>query len=336
MNNPKVSIIIPVYNTGEYLYECIYSVLNQSLKEIEIIIINDGSTDNSGEICEYFARIDSRIKVIHNDNRGVSASRNLGISLSNGKYTCFIDSDDFIDINMLEKLYKKAELYECDMVYCDLTIKYPNFNINDTISSLEKSVLLEKDNISPDVLMEIAGSMCRGIYKRELLIINNILCPTNLKLSEDRVFNLNFMGSCQTLFYLKEPLYYQNVRETSVTHKYFDNMWDMVKQSRKCILGIINEKWSNKEEIRSIYNNQFYNGMIGAINNELHVDNKISIIKKYLKVKKIINDPVSKLIINNKRFPLIVKHFIYNNTIILFILIKFKKIIQSIRRELHV
>ena len=114
----KVSVIIPVYNVENYIRQCLDSVINQTLKDIEIICIDDGSTDDSGVILDEYASKDSRIKVIHNSNQGAGPSRNLGIQMSCGKYLSILDSDDIFDLKMLELLFNKAELTNADITIC--------------------------------------------------------------------------------------------------------------------------------------------------------------------------------------------------------------------------
>lgn len=113
---PKVSVIIPVYNVEKYLRQCMDSVIGQTLKDIEIICVNDGSTDNSGKILDEYAKKDKRIKVIHQDNKGLGAARNVGINLATSTYLYFVDSDDWIDKTCLEKLYQR--IFECDADLC--------------------------------------------------------------------------------------------------------------------------------------------------------------------------------------------------------------------------
>lgn len=116
---PKLSIIVPIYNVEKYLPRCIESILNQTFREFELILINDGSTDNCKEICEKYKKIDSRIIVVNKKNGGVSSARNFGIDISRGEYIGFVDPDDFIDANMYEILFNTANSYNSDMVICD-------------------------------------------------------------------------------------------------------------------------------------------------------------------------------------------------------------------------
>lgn len=115
MNNPKISIIVPVYNVEKYLSKCLNSLINQTLAELEILCVNDGSTDNSAKILADFAKMDSRIKVFFQENSGQSAARNLAIERATGEYLGFVDSDDWVDLDYFEKLYNTAKKYDCDI-----------------------------------------------------------------------------------------------------------------------------------------------------------------------------------------------------------------------------
>ena len=115
MNSPKISIIVPVYNVEQYLENCINSVLNQSFRNFQLILVDDGSKDSSGEICDRFVLKDSRVKVIHKPNAGVSAARNAGIDIATGQFICFIDSDDWIESEYLQKIVD--EIYDFDILF---------------------------------------------------------------------------------------------------------------------------------------------------------------------------------------------------------------------------
>lgn len=134
----KISIIVPVYNTGIYLKKCINSLLNQTLRDIEIVLIDDGSTDESRDICDEYAKKDDRISVIHKRNEDVSIARNIGIKKSKGKYIGFIDSDDWIESNMYQNMYKYIKDYDVDIVFCDAVTVY-----DDKQSEIDSFTLLE-------------------------------------------------------------------------------------------------------------------------------------------------------------------------------------------------
>ena len=122
----KISIVVPVYNVENYIEECINSIINQTYKNLEIILVDDGSTDSSGKICDKFAKNDDRIKVIHKKNEGLGKTRNVRILESTGDYLFFVDSDDFIDLNTIEKLYNRSNNGTMDLVICDYYKYYNN------------------------------------------------------------------------------------------------------------------------------------------------------------------------------------------------------------------
>lgn len=126
MNNIKVSVIVPVYNVEKYLERCLDTLTNQTLKEIEIICVNDGSTDNSAKILEDFALKDNRIKIINQPNGGLSVARNTGMDVAIGEYIGFVDSDDWVDLDFYEKLYNSAKNNDCDIAVADFLRKHPN------------------------------------------------------------------------------------------------------------------------------------------------------------------------------------------------------------------
>ena len=117
---PEISVIVPVYNCEKYLEKCINSILSQTFDDLELILINDGSSDNSGKVCDYFKETDSRIKVIHQKNMGVSVARNVGLDISNGKYIGFIDGDDYIESDMYEFLYNNIKKNEAEVAICGI------------------------------------------------------------------------------------------------------------------------------------------------------------------------------------------------------------------------
>ena len=120
---PKISIIVPVYNVEQYINRCIDSLLGQTLKDIEIILVDDGSPDQCPQICDEYARKDSRIKVIHKKNNGLGYARNSGLELATGEYIAFVDSDDYVNINMYEKLYNETINNNFDIVYCGFIVE---------------------------------------------------------------------------------------------------------------------------------------------------------------------------------------------------------------------
>lgn len=173
--NIKISVIVPVYNTSKYLEKCIESILNQSLKEIEVICINDGSIDNSLEILEKFSKQDRRVKVINQINKGLTATRNIGLRLAKGKYIINIDSDDWIEKDYFENIYKKAKENNLDMVISDIL-----FDFKDKIILKKDLEISDEKIITGKEYMKVffknggLGYSWNKLIKREIYSKNNI------------------------------------------------------------------------------------------------------------------------------------------------------------------
>lgn len=229
MNNIKVSVIIPVYNTEKYLEECLDSVMNQTLKDIEIICINDGSTDNSPDILKGYAERDDRISVYSHENKGLGATRNIGIDLSRGEYLYFIDSDDFIDPNTLEETYCLAKEKNLDCVIFQ-GISYDDekrtfyeesgYNMDNLISDI---VFNYKD--IEDILFNLSVNVGHKLFKREFLLRINSKFSEDL-IFEDNPFNFKVMLNAERMFFIKKHYFKRRRRSNSITttknRKFFD------------------------------------------------------------------------------------------------------------------
>lgn len=299
----KLSIIIPVYNTGNYLHKCIKSVLSQKLSDFELILVDDGSKDNSGAICDEYAKQDNRIKVIHKENEGVSITRNRGIEIAEGEYIGFVDSDDWIEEDMYETLYNLAVSKECEIVMCDTVTKYDDKpDEEDTITRLCGENLLCKKDIKPELLREMAGSSCRCIYKRELIQRNSVMFPQNIPFSEDRIFNILAFGYANKLYYTKTPFYNRYVRKGSAVNKYYNDMIELILVTKTAIMNAIDEVWNGDGNYKKVYEDQTIDLVFVAINNEFYKDAKGTIFAKYQNVKKICNkvEVRSGIVLSNK------------------------------------
>lgn len=206
-----ISIVIPVYNVERYLQECLDSCLMQTYKKIEIVIINDGSTDRSGEIAEKYAASDDRLKYIRQENRGVSFARNVGIDKSLGEYVIFVDSDDFIPENYVEKLFNELLRTDADMVFCEAYRWYGDEKKEEFLINTEH---LPIENGTDYLEANLTTYMWGKIYKRNL-VTNTILQKCNL--CEDMFFNLQVLPKCRKVSYIREFLYYYRFNDSSIT-----------------------------------------------------------------------------------------------------------------------
>ena len=200
MEQELISVIVPIYNTEKYLKKCINSIINQTYKNIEIILIDDGSTDSSKEICDDFSKIDSRIVVIHKKNEGVSKARNIGLKVSNGKYIAFIDSDDCIEKKYLEALYKKMIEPEIDMTMISF------INNNDKIMINEEFLL---NCFTTEQNEEYYGYIWGKLLKNNIIKENNIKFNENITYNEDRLFIVEYALKCNKVKIIKNGTYYK-------------------------------------------------------------------------------------------------------------------------------
>ena len=239
----KVSVVIPVYNVEDYLEECLESVINQTLKDIEIICINDGSTDNSLNILEAYAENDNRIKIFSQENSGLSASRNHGKKLSQGEYIYFIDSDDYLELNALEKLYDMAMSLDLDI----LIFKLINFDDGThekyTSDYYEMSFLkpyegknFNYENIG-EIILDVAVSIPGKLFKNSLI--------SSMKFSEGLIFedNLFFaeaMLKAKRVSFLDKHFYNRRIRNDSITTTKTIKFADMIVISNK-IMDLLKE-----------------------------------------------------------------------------------------------
>lgn len=209
----KVSVIVPVYNVEKYLHEALNSLINQTLKDIEFICINDGSTDSSAQILEEYQNKDSRFKIITTSNKGYGHAMNIGLQASNGEYVGILEPDDYVDIAMYEKLYNIAKLNEADIVKADFYRFYGKGELQDNRYNM---IALNSENynriINPEKEKECFRFLMNtwaGIYNRKFLISNNILhSETPGAAYQDNGFW--FKGFCfaKRIYFVNEPLYY--------------------------------------------------------------------------------------------------------------------------------
>lgn len=240
----KVSIIIPVYNTGQYLYRCTESVLNQTHKNIEVIVIDDGSEEETARICDEIAVKDSRIRLVHKQNEGVSIARNTGLDMVTGDYVGFVDSDDWIDVDMFENLVREMEEHDADIVMCDATTIWDNGKTEiDTFVCLHNSCTLFKNDITPQCQLELAGSSCRALYRACRLKTGNIQFPAGLKFSEDRIFNMIALGKAKRTRYIKHSFYNRYMRDGSCVNTHHKDFVSVMLRVNEVMNSVLRKYW---------------------------------------------------------------------------------------------
>lgn len=216
--NEIISIIVPIYNVEPYLNRCIHSLINQTYKNLEIILINDGSTDQSGDICNKAAQKDSRIKVIHGENNGVSSARNIGLEIATGKYIGFVDSDDWIELNMYELLYKNIIRNNSDMVICDAFIESKATKVH---SVMKDDCIFNKNEMFKTIpYNEGFNWLCNKLFKRELF--NNVRLNEKIYIGEDILCICECICYGDKFSYISIPLYHYFTREDSAFNSSFN------------------------------------------------------------------------------------------------------------------
>ena len=222
ISDKLISIIVPVYNVEKYLKKCVYSILNQSYKNLEVILVNDGSTDNSGKICDELSREDSRIKVYHKDNGGLSDARNYGVAKANGEYVGFVDSDDYIDQYMYENLYKAIREYNTQIAECGITRVYKNNKLRPHYDGEEYSLVVDREGYLKEYLenRKVYGA---AVCKLLSIDLAKVLKFPDGKVYEDVFYTLELLKKVDKYTLISGNYYYYYIRGNSITTKTFSS-----------------------------------------------------------------------------------------------------------------
>jgi Glycosyltransferases involved in cell wall biogenesis len=231
----KVSIIIPVYNVEDYLRQCLDSVINQTLRDLEIICVNDGSTDKSLQILEEYAHKDKRIRIINQKNSGQGTARNTGMDYATGEYVGFVDSDDWIELNMFKELYQDAINHNSDMVMCpicvfsenfeDLIYDFNYFNLEYFNEDFDNSVFDYSKAI--DFFFSICVTPFNKIYKNEFLTKINVKFPEGLIFEDNPFFYKTFLEA-KRVSLVRKFLYHYRVNRSGSTILNFEKFFDII------------------------------------------------------------------------------------------------------------
>ena len=295
----KVSIIIPIYNSEKYLNKCLDSILNQTYENLDIILVNDGSIDNSKTICDEYLKIDRRINVIHKENGGAASARNIGIKSAVGDYIMFVDSDDYISTSMVEIMVSSIEDKNSDLAVC-------GFNIikNRTMESItyENGFYDTKEEMARffSLLNGRTNSVCNKIYRKTI-----IKYPFDEKLvvGEDLIFNLECFSSCKSVVVIENKLYfYRRANSNSLSQSSHENFFQiniyLYQKLNRYLIDAIDKKY-NSYQVDMYY----FKNLIIVINDIINyspktLNNKIKEIKNIWK-----NEQSISIIFNTKEIP---------------------------------
>ncbi len=264
-----ISIIIPVYNTEKYLERCINSVLQQTYQDVEIILIDDGSTDASGEICDLYQRKDSRVKVIHKENAGVTSARRKGLELSRGEYVGFIDSDDWVDPDMYINMYDTINRETIDIVCTGYFEENSGstFVVYDEVDEgLYQSEDIEKLALSMLELGKgkIQPSLCTKLYRKDIILSAIAKLEDEVTFGEDCLLNFFCFLLCKKVIVKKEAYYHYAMNEASACHSKNTKFLKNVDALYNCALEVIgtNAKYADFKRALDIYTvKQIYIGI---------------------------------------------------------------------------
>jgi glycosyltransferase involved in cell wall biosynthesis len=251
--NQKISIVVPIYKVEKYLHRCVDSILNQSYKNLEIILVNDGSPDNCGNIAEQYAVADSRVKVIHKNNGGLSDARNYGMQYVTGEYTIFVDSDDWLDPYMVEKLFNVSMIYQADVVQVAFYYAYDEYlqfdsrvyGQKDPPAVFNNNELMEQLVINVKVKNFAWGKLYKTSLIKDLPFKKGVLF-------EDVFWAHKVMQRVSTFVLLNDPMYFYYQREDSIVSTYTPRNLDIIKGLKERHAFILNNYKELEDESNKI------------------------------------------------------------------------------------
>jgi len=252
----KISIIIPTYNSGKYIKRCLDSVCNQTYKNLEIIIVDNGSKDNTVQLCQEYEKKDSRIISVQTDVKGVSVARNKGLEIASGKYIQFIDSDDAVKEDMISKLYDNMKKTNADVVICGYEYVRENSVENHKLCNHKSGVedMLTSFLCKPQY-EGLFNYLWNKLYKSEIIKENGVKFNEDITLAEDALFNMELYRCCENFTYIEECLYL-----------HYDNQ-DSLEKQKKDIYVLKDTYFNIGKKYEQLYNNlglnEKYKGMIG-------------------------------------------------------------------------
>ena len=254
----KVSIIVPIYNSEKTIKKCVDSLCGQTYLNIEILLIDDGSTDNSSNICDEYAKLDKRIKVFHKENGGVSSARNVGINKSSGDYITFVDSDDYIEKTMIEELLTTLKKTKCDITICNRFFEHENGKIILDFNS--KNCIFEKKQYPQKSFYNysISGFVSGRLYTRRIIFNskkNTIKFNTEISIAEDDLFNYEviFSSDIVNISYINNKLYHYVLRDDGAINQVFNIKKLSYFDSKKMEIEILEKNQINNDFLKADY-----------------------------------------------------------------------------------
>ena len=341
MKSDLISIIVPVYNSELYINRCLDSLLKQTYKNIEIIIVDDGSKDNSLQLIKDYANKDSRIKVYTQSNQGPSVARNTGLDNSTGKYIMFVDADDFIDKNMVANMVEVIKDDTNTLVLCDNSEIWANEIEERKLFDTDKNYIKKVDVIKA-IASGKAGLVCGKLFNKNIIKEHNIKFDKEIKMCEDQIFFLNISRYCDDFIYIPKSLYFYDRRnENSITIKYKEKVIDNQIYVINIIKEILKTSDIESDDINYIINNRYIDAIDYCVTNEVldtkiyNIMDKISNVNDIVK-KTNIKNAIEKISNLNRRENIIIKLCENESYIKMFILFYIlEKIVFPFKRSMR-
>ena len=305
---PKVSVIVPVYKVEKYLKRCVKSIQNQTLEDIEIILVDDGSPDNCPRMCDEFAASDSRIRVVHKMNGGLSSARNAGLRVSTGKYVGYIDSDDYAEKDMFERLYNCAEEHQVDFVMADYWL-VSNGTRREKTLDIREGLYTKEDiirEIYPMLIMRECVdygpllSVCHCLYNAEFVKSNNLYFDEEIKWSEDCIYSAILGYLANSFYYLKHECVYNYVQnENTITTTFKPAAWGVYCRMNEKLRAFFDKRedydFSRQLDLHMLY-------FACSVFSQLKYSN-YGFKKKYEVRRNVLNDSHFRRTMNNFKIP---------------------------------
>jgi len=293
--NPKVSIVVPIYNVEEYLEQCVESILQQTYKNLDIILVDDGSKDNSPKMCDEYAKQDNRIQVIHKENGGLMSAWMAGVEKTRGEYLVFLDSDDWIDAVMIEDLVKQSSNSKKEIICSNYIIEKEKQSV--PVKQSMKPGVYDRNDLEELLFPEILGnevrrihcSRCMKLISKDLILDNMKYGNPNITMGEDLNIMFPTMLDAERMVIMEEGFYYHyRLVDVSMVHKYNIKLAEKVRELYQTLKNIIEKKIDNIDE-----RNMFLTGLkkeyivllFFVLKNELRgpKENQVSRIQQILK-----------------------------------------------------
>lgn len=285
-----ISVIIPVFNTEKYLQRCVDSVINQQDVSLEIILVDDGSTDTSAKICDNYASNHHFITVVHIQNSGPSTAKNIGYDMATGNYVAFIDSDDEIKPDMFHTMLVSGYKHNADIVCCNYIQVDEEGQISHTEHTNQEYVLTQDEALKAILIKDKIYSQCwTKIYKRETMDLHHVRNMEGLKTEEDFIYNIQAFACSKTVCIVDKPLYIYTHRSKSLSKDYYKNHINQYIDNRiirlELVDSIIHERFPHLQEYSAYHCIFYYNELIGRIClfPSVYYDSRVHKVISYIK-----------------------------------------------------